>query len=79
MNYIFENGNKTTSIGRNGILTTTGIEVLQTNDPQYGKVAISPITSRGTVGNCMITIPNRKEDIRSLIEMLRIAHEHATD
>lgn len=30
-------------------------------------------------GNRMITIPNRKEDIRSLIEMLRIAHEHATD
>jgi hypothetical protein len=51
-----------TSIGRNGSLKTIGIELVEScTITDAGKpiktVKIFPITSKGNLGNCMISVP----------------------
>jgi hypothetical protein len=43
----------TVSLGRNGIVTTTGVEVW----PHRDNVTIYPVTSKGKRGRCYIEIP----------------------
>ncbi len=45
----------TSSIGRNGNIKTSGVE-FYTNGI-LNMISIHPITSKGNLGNCMITIP----------------------
>lgn len=75
MNYHFED-RVVNSIGRNGNIKTIGIDVFQTKGP-LGKITISPINSRGNTSHCEICLPNKKEDIRSLIDMLKVAYDSA--
>ena len=43
----------TTFQGRNGTFKCAGVEIMQTHD---GDAIIFPLTSKGVVGNCSITI-----------------------
>jgi len=49
----FNNDRTTSSIGRNGVIITTGVDIF----PSTERVELSPITSKDTVGNCSISIP----------------------
>ena len=49
------------SVGRNGTLKTTGVALVESstnvNGTSLKTVQIYPITSKGNLGNCMITVP----------------------
>ena len=55
----------TRSTGRNGWIKTSGIDIYDWND----EIHISPLTSRGVIGNCTIVIP--KEEIDKFTELLK--------
>ncbi len=57
----------TTYVGRNGVSKCTGIEV--SKNPSLEFVALRPINSKNTTGNCNITIP--VENVPALIEALQ--------
>ena len=48
----------TNSLGRNGVLSTTGIHVSECSGDDY--VTVFPITSKGALGRCRIEIPKAK-------------------
>ena len=54
-----------TSIGRNGTIKTSGLEIYSGDNDIY----IFPLTSRGHVANCSIAIP--KSEIDNLIKILK--------
>lgn len=56
---------ESTSQGRNGTMRTTGIELANTGKD----VIISPINSKGQIGNCYIGIP--LEDAHQLFDALK--------
>lgn len=72
----------TLSLGRNGYLNTTGIEVEKTyrrldkNNNPYEVVAIYPITSRGVVGVGYINLP--VESIPELTKELQKIYDQPT-
>lgn len=51
--------------GRNGFMKCSGIDLLETSDKT---VMLSPITSKGTIGRCDISVP--VESIPALIAAL---------
>ena len=53
------------SIGRNGTIKTSGLEIYLGGDDIY----IFPLTSRGYVANCSIAVP--KSEINNLIKILK--------
>lgn len=55
------------STGRNGSLQTTGIEVYEI---QGVGVALTPITSRGTRGNCRIEIAYERKTLEQVAQAL---------
>lgn len=58
---------ETNFTGRNGYFICSGIELMTLDHNR--EIMISPLTSRGTVGRCDISIP--KDDIPKLIESLQ--------
>ena len=51
--------------GRNGYMKCSGIDILECTDT----VMIAPLTSKGNIGRCDITVPY--ESIPDLIEQLK--------
>lgn len=71
---IFYLSQTTESLGRNGMMKTTGIQLLRTHFFNDGKtIRIYPITSKNRSGRCFIEIPT--EDIPKLIEGLKTEME----
>ena len=66
MNEIHIEHSETHFIGRNGYFKQRGVSVRSTVG---NTVLIEPITSRGTVGRCMIEIP--KDTVPELIKALK--------
>jgi hypothetical protein len=60
---------RTESIGRNGMLITTGLYIHKNLWNNGETVSISPVTSKGLVGKCSIEIPTA--DIPQLINELK--------
>jgi hypothetical protein len=62
---LFNKARTTTSLGRNGTIMTTGIDVgyHECNTPF---TSIRPLTSRGGVGRCAIEIPTEDCPFRAL-------------
>lgn len=67
----------TTSIGRNGVVKTQGVEVMRStvysdeNNP-FPTIILSPVTSRNTVANCSITIPDSDiyNTLKAIVDMM---------
>lgn len=53
------------SLGKNGYMITTGVEIFESTDV----IEVSPINSKGKVGICYIQIPKNK--IQELIDALK--------
>jgi hypothetical protein len=63
----FARNQTTTSLGRNGSLITTGLEIgYHAYNPNYPYTNIRPITSRGSIGQCAIEIPAADCPFRAL-------------
>ncbi len=63
----FINGREGTAVGRNGRMRVSGLDALFL--PQYARIMVSPLTSRGKLGHCRIEIP--VAEIPAFIEMLQ--------
>jgi len=60
---------RTESLGRSGMIITTGLDLHKNLWNNGETVILSPVTSKGTVGRCSIEIPTA--DIPQLISELR--------
>jgi len=54
----FDKDETTFSLGRNGVITTTGIAL--TEGPGNGEISVHPITSKGNMAKGHITFPYNK-------------------
>ncbi len=59
---MFKSNRVTESLGRNGCMKTTGIDIYRRTD---GNIELSPVTSKGTRGRCSVAIP--KEDVAEVM------------
>lgn len=62
---------KTVSVGRNGSIQTTGIDVLTIGQD----VVLSPFTSRVDIANCQVSFPADRIVLSELIETLEKIRE----
>jgi hypothetical protein len=53
--------------GRNGYMKQSGVEVFKS---PFGVLRISPVNSKGTVGNCCIEVPSDPETLNKFIKAL---------
>ena len=67
MRILWQLGKQTKSIGRNGIIKTTGVEVTKRYD---NSVDIEPVDSRGRVANCTITLADDPDALRDIAQVL---------
>lgn len=71
----FAGNTETGSFGRNGWMKTVGLEV-----STLGQViSVSPVNSKDRVGRCSIQIPNDRQHVEALIEVLRASLDYETD
>jgi hypothetical protein len=54
------------SLGRNGPLNTAGVSVL----PLRRSVELMPVTSRGGLGRCTVSLPRDPATLRALAQVL---------
>lgn len=59
---------QTSAQGRNGYVKQAGLEVFHS---PVGVIRLSPITSKGTIANCCVEIPNTPEVVNQVIEALK--------
>jgi hypothetical protein len=58
--------------GRNGYMKQAGLEVFWS---PAGIIRLSPVTSKGLVGNCIVEIPNDPEVIKKVVAALQTPPE----
>lgn len=62
-----QNGNTCTSLGRNGSMQTTGLEVMVTHD----SINLAPINSYGYAGRCSIELPKDTATLSQLAAIVQ--------
>ena len=64
----FDKGQTTFSLGRNGVVTTTGIAL--TDGLGNGETSVHPITSKGNMARGYITIPYNKSPFDAIDKLM---------
>ena len=65
---MFDKDETTFSLGRNGVVTTTGIAL--TEGPGNGEISVHPITSKGNMARGYITIPYNKSPFSAIDKLM---------
>lgn len=59
---------QTSAQGRNGYIKQAGLQVFHS---PMGVIRLSPVTSKGSIANCCIEIPDQPEVINKVIKLLK--------